>query len=155
MSFYLGDQVGPVSELLSCLSRLSFFFFFLAEGWGLQTTVKIKDAASPKKGVNEFGVTQRSALLTTTFLKAKVTRLWQYRHAIYHWKAQNPSFQLSMGTRSCIRVHGSGVLENNMIIQGAEIPRVPLAQQTLHNGWSTIPKIRSNDGGPYLILDCT
>ena len=32
-----------------------------------------------------------------------------YRHVIYRWKAQNLSFSFGRGTRSCIRVHGSGV----------------------------------------------
>ncbi len=31
-----------------------------------------------------------------------------YRHVIYHWKAQSPSFTLGRGIQSCIRVYGSG-----------------------------------------------
>ncbi len=45
------------------------------------------------------------------FLKAKGAQSRQYRHVIYRWKPQNPSFHLNRGTRTCIRVHGSGVLD--------------------------------------------
>ncbi len=74
-----------------------------------------KDAASLKSGVHEFGVTQyRGPRLCLhgifKFLKAKGAQSRQYRHVRYRWKPQNPSFQLSRGTRTCIRVHGSGVL---------------------------------------------
>ena len=83
----------------------------------------IKDAARPKSRGHEFWLyvplgenesvptvydmpisLHRTAAVLCSLLKE------QYRHVIYRWKAQNLSFTLSRGTRTCIRFYGSGVL---------------------------------------------
>ncbi len=59
-------------------------------------------------------------------LSVRMRAFQQYmtRHVIYRWKAQTLSFPFGRGTRSCIRVHGSGVLYYTLAITVASVPKI-------------------------------
>ncbi len=85
----------------SMLIRLTIMMHILFPNYG-----NSKDAARPKSGVQEFWLLSLLARMRAF----QWCRTSLYMHVIYRWKAQNLSFPFARGTRSCIRVRGSGVL---------------------------------------------
>ncbi len=64
-----------------------------------------RGAARPKSGGHEFWSSHPKCQINSFPTVYDMLYIW---HVIYRWKAQKPSFPLSRGTRSCIRVYGSG-----------------------------------------------